>query len=106
MERPTIEELLNKISLLKKALEFYSNEKNYNQNVNVNANLTSKIEIDEGHQARFALDQIKNIEEYNQSLIEEYKMELKETKEITERETFDSIVKLNKLIFGLGNKKE
>lgn len=69
-QQPTVEELLNKIIFLRKALEFYANEKNYDENKTVNTELVSMIEIDKGSQARFALEQTKLIENYNQSLID------------------------------------
>ena len=67
MERqPRIEELLNKITFLRKALEFYSENKSYA----CTQGGPSAVDNDRGHQARFALEQTKEIEEYNQSLIE------------------------------------
>lgn len=64
MERqePTIEELLNKIALLKEALKFYGNEQNYSN---------GSITLDNGHQAKFALQQITAVDKYNQDMIDE-----------------------------------
>jgi hypothetical protein len=58
-QEPTIEELISKIQFLKQALEFYAAEYNYR---------TGSIERDQGHQARFALSQIVNIDKYNDSI--------------------------------------
>jgi hypothetical protein len=107
-QQPSLEELLNVIKLQRKALEFYAQQKNYNQNVNINSTLNSKVELDEGHQARFAIEQSNTIEEFNQSLIEVYKKEISEEKERFEAQGIDEklVVKLNKLMLDLGNKKE
>lgn len=107
-QQPTIEELLNKIIFLRKALKFYANEKNYNQTINVNTVLSSLIEIDNGHQASFALEQTEKIEKYNQSLIEDYRKVVEEIKEQEkgEQEALDMVIKVNKLMLDLGNKKK
>jgi hypothetical protein len=101
MERqPRVEELLNKITLLRKALEFYANEKNYVQNVPINNELSSKTEIDNGHQARFALEQTETIEEFNQSLIEEYRKAVGEEKKRFEDQGIneESVEKMEEII--------
>lgn len=64
--QPTVEELLSKIELCKQALKFYSNTENYNP-------LHSKVMSDGGHQARFTLEQLEKIDEYNQKLLNEIK---------------------------------
>lgn len=94
----TIDILLNKIQLLKQSLLFYSNKENY---LNVNGN--SKIYNDYGHQARFALEQIKDI---NKNFFDK-EVFLKKYKEIINDflkgsisfEEYDKkIIELNKII--------
>jgi hypothetical protein len=58
----TIEELINKVMFLKEALKFYADFDHYKKGF---------IKHDEGHQARFALDQLKRIDDYNQLMINE-----------------------------------
>lgn len=65
-KEPTISELINKIKLMELALEFYANDKNY-----VQMDYDSAIDKDHGHQARFALAQIKKISDYENSLLKE-----------------------------------
>jgi len=60
-KEPTIEELVSRIQFLKQALEFYAAEYNYR---------TGSIERDQGHQARFALSQIVDIDKYNQEMLD------------------------------------
>ena len=67
-----IQELLNKISFLRKALEYYGKNSTYASTQGV-----APIDVDRGHQARFALDQTKEIEEYNKSLIKDFKNAIK-----------------------------
>ena len=57
---------LNTINLLKKALEFYANESNYENNIPLNGELCSYVELDNGEQARFALKKI------NEEIIDYY----------------------------------
>lgn len=84
MERePTIEELINKITLLEKTLIFYANGKNYPDMVNA----------DKGNQARFVLDQIDKIDNYESDMI----LKLKEAIDEGESEGGDEIEKLNKI---------
>ncbi len=89
MERePTTEELINKIALLEKTLQFYGNQNNY-------PNLVIK---DNGLQARFALDQIKSINSYEDDMIEKLKKALTdEGKDIETSEVNDVIEKLTKI---------
>jgi hypothetical protein len=84
MERePTTEELINKITLLEKTLTFYSNEKNYPDMINT----------DNGNQARFALEQIDKISNYENDMI----LKLKEAIEEGEDVVGDEIDKLNRI---------
>jgi len=70
MKNQTVENLNNRIELLKKALEFYANKDNYNQNIPANNELSSKIELDEGYQARFTLEQVGQLDTYMEELNE------------------------------------
>ena len=75
--QPSIEELLNTIQFFKKALEFYANETNYSEPVmvvyeGVGSEWSTKIKVDGGHQARFALEQSQDIEDYNKQLMVDY----------------------------------
>jgi hypothetical protein len=54
-----IEQYKNLVALLKEALSFYANQKNYDNGVREQSSL---IDVDAGSQARFALNQIKIIE--------------------------------------------
>ena len=74
-----LEDYKNQIELLKQALLFYANPDNYNQNQPINEELTSLIELDEGSQARFALEQLKKVEKMNQKMEEDYKRVMDET---------------------------
>lgn len=67
-----IDEYKNLISLLEQALLFYADKENYTDNGNDKSILT-KIEIDKGSQARFALDKMKELEEMYLNTVEEYK---------------------------------
>lgn len=86
-EQPTLTELLNKITFLKQALQFYANEKNYIQNVAAGYELCSRTELDNGAQARFALEQIEELEKYNRKMIKDYLEALDGDMPIIEGET-------------------
>lgn len=100
-QQPTLEELLNTIALQRKALEFYSNSKNYTDKNSRTINSFSTMEKDMGHQARFALEQSKNIENYNKTLIEDLNKIIDEKNEQDE-EALNIISKINKLILNVG----
>jgi len=102
MEEPTITELLNKIEFLKKALEFYANKKNYVENIPIATSIASQIELDEGEQARFALEQIEDIQEYNKTLLRNYhkvidqikeQMDEPNAKQLNKIETIEELIK-------------
>ena len=57
-----IEQLQNSIELLKRALTFYAEKDNYIVKHNQNNTLFSYIEMDNGVQARFALEKLEQIE--------------------------------------------
>ena len=63
-----IDQYKNLVSILKLALAFYADDKNYkNRGI-----LFSSIDMDCGSQARFTLQQIENLEKFNLSFKEEY----------------------------------
>lgn len=68
----TVEEYQNIVSLLKQALLFYADEKNYTDRGNDRPILT-RIEMDKGSQAKFALDKINELEKMYLNTINEYK---------------------------------
>lgn len=67
----TINEYEGLVNFLKQALLFYADKENYNQNMNQNNVLVSKIELDLGHQARFALKQIDVVDKANDDMEDE-----------------------------------
>lgn len=83
-----IEQYKNLVELLKQALLFYGDKNNYNNSLNAGYEQLSLIDADEGHQARFALNQIDIIEEALNDFTEETE------KEITAEDIFK---KLNNL---------
>jgi len=93
MERqPSVEELLNIITLQRKALEFYANLDNYVFNQR-QINDVSLVNKDAGHQARFALLQSDVAMDYHDSLIDEiskYKKELMSFEEPEESKNFEA----------------
>jgi hypothetical protein len=72
----SIEELQNLIELLKQALNFYANGENYKGNKSASSCCSgisvSKVEMDEGIQARFALKQAEELIETNRKMQEDY----------------------------------
>jgi hypothetical protein len=63
-----INQYKNVLELLKQALLFYANENNYKYNEG-----SSPIDLDEyGFQARFALEQLKKLEELEKNLENDY----------------------------------
>ena len=68
----------NLIELLKIALEFYANKKNYDKtSYSESRGNISSIDLDEyGSQARFALKKIKEIREINEKLVKDYSAEI------------------------------
>ena len=89
----SIEENQNALELLKQALMFYANTDNYKQTQSVHYELFSMIEMDNGSQARFALEQLEKIQKLNEGAEEEF------VKNITNAiESGDSIENMTKLI--------
>ena len=74
----SIEENQNALELLKQALMFYANSDNYKQTqpVSNNYELFSMIEMDNGSQARFALEQLEKIQTITQNAEEEFVKEI------------------------------
>lgn len=70
--QPSVEELLNIITLQRKALEFYGEGRNYKFNSR-EINSSSLVQKDMGHQARYALEQSNVAMEYHDSLVEQIK---------------------------------
>ena len=72
----SIEERDNLIRLLQEALKFYANQENYkgskNASVCCSGISVSLVEIDEGTQARFALNKAKELAETNQKIQDDY----------------------------------
>jgi len=68
-ELDVIEENYNLVNLLKTTLEFYADERNY---IGPMGNI-APIDLDEhGFQARFALEKVKELEEQNKKMLEDY----------------------------------
>lgn len=74
----------NVIELLKQALYFYADEKNYKKNQSVNHELFSMIEMDSGMQAKFALKKLEEIDDVSKSLEENLIKEITESIENSE----------------------
>jgi hypothetical protein len=67
-----VEKLINTIELLKQALKFYADKRNYEVNRPLNNELFSYVEMDSGSQARFALDKCKELDDINQKIQDDY----------------------------------
>ena len=86
------EENPNLIELLRQALLFYADERNYEQNQNAGSELTSLIEVDNGSQARFALTKIREFNEANEKLEAEYMKNF--DKAVAEGESPENVLKI------------
>ena len=91
-ETHSIEEYQNLIELLKKALEFYADKKNYIQKAGGYNELTSQIELDGGSQAQFALEKIKELSEFNKNIENDFVKNI--TNAIENEENTENIFKL------------
>lgn len=91
---------LNLIELLKQALLFYAKKENYIEKP-MNDGLISMVEIDDGSQARFALEQIKKVKELNEGIDNDYLNYVSE--ESTKQETPEGILNLMKEIKRVGD---
>jgi len=95
------EDYINQIELLKQALLFYADAKNYEVNQPLVNELISFIEIDAGSQARFALQRLQETINLNQEMEDEY---LKEIREKIESNTPpENILRLIEEIKKVGN---
>ena len=68
----------NLIELLRQALLFYADEKNYEVDKEAGTNLVSMVEVDGGSQARFALTKIREFNEANEKLEADYMKSMNE----------------------------
>jgi len=87
----SIEEYQNLVEILKNALKFYANEENYGS---PNGGFT-RIAMDNGSQAKFALGKIKEVTEGTEKMEAEYVKHLTEAVDSDEdvRETFEKMIK-------------
>jgi DNA-directed RNA polymerase subunit L len=88
----SIEEYKNVVELLKQALKFYAETGNYDAKHPVNSVLFSQIEMDNGAQARFALDKLEELEKLSQNLEDEFVKNV--TKAIDSNEPIDNVLKM------------
>ena len=100
----------NLIETLKKALEFYANGNNYPTYFGGNSNNShgslartqqSRIELDGGHQARFALQKIKDTSQFYEEITTEYLDEMK--KRVDETDDIDSLIDTMKELKNIKN---
>lgn len=72
MSKFSIDEYRNLVALLKQALLFYADKKNYTEGM-YKTILEKPVLIDNGSQAQFALDKITELEEMYSNTLKEYK---------------------------------
>ena len=94
----SIEEYQNLVELLKRALAFYANKENYLFYTNKDA----PIALDEGSQARFALEKIKDVTEASDKMEADYIKNLSEAI-VSEEDTEKSFGKLIEEIKKIGD---
>jgi len=92
-----IEDYQNLISLLKKALEFYADKENYLFYTHKDA----PIALDEGTQARFALDKIKEITAANEKMEADFVKNMSEA--IENNENTEDMLKIIEEFKNLGD---
>lgn len=105
----SIEERDNLIGLLQEALKFYANQENYKGNRNTSACYSgvsaSLVEMDEGTQARFALEKAKQLTEQNQKIQNDYDKLMAEGLstwgEVTNLEDIEQMIRDNKTKSGI-----
>ena len=106
----TIEELQNLIELLKQALNFYANGENYKGNKSASNCCSgisvSRVEMDEGSQARFALKQAEDLIEQNCKMQEDYDKLIAASEAIQASEDMTDPKELMKKFKVLGNENE
>lgn len=83
--------LENQIALLKKCVEFYANDVNYKKNVD---NATSQIDLDKGFLAKEILKTVKNLEDQNQKMSDDFE----KYNDITNQPTTESVLEQIKKI--------
>ncbi|MDA3779283.1 MAG: hypothetical protein PF487_03475 [Bacteroidales bacterium] len=94
--RYSIEQYQNLVDLLKQALYFYSNEENYNGT----KNSIALVAIDKGHQARFALKQINELDDINENVESDYNDLIND---VEKEESSENIIKIIDKIKEIGN---
>lgn len=77
--------LENQIALLKKCVEFYVNEENYKRKLTENK---SQMDLDVGFLAKETLKTVKNLEDQNQKISDDFE----NYNETTEQPTIESIM--------------
>ena len=82
----------NALELLKQALMFYANSDNYKQTQSVHYELFSMIDVDNGSQARFALEQLEKIKKLNEGAEEEFVKNI--TTAVENNESFESLTNI------------
>lgn len=87
---------------MKQALLFYGNTENYIQHKKYKE--PSLIELDEGNQARFALEQLQKLDDLNEEMGEEYIKLV--SKELEKNQSPEGIMKLIKEIKNLKDDQE
>jgi hypothetical protein len=91
-----IDEFQNQISLMKEALAFYADESNYAENQFTGTEGVSMIEVDEGSQARFALETLEKVEQVNKQMEEDYLDTIKQ--KLEDQQPPENVVNLIKAI--------
>lgn len=89
-----IDEFQNQIELMKQALLFYADKKNYENEVRYEE--SSLIYVDEGSQARFALETLEKLEKVNQQMEEDYLDTIKQ--KLEDQQPPENVVNLIKAI--------
>lgn len=79
---------MNNIELIKQALLFYANEDNYNGA----RDIVGLVEKDRGHQARFALKQIEELDDINEKIKSDYNDIINDAKEEENPENILNII--------------
>jgi DNA-directed RNA polymerase subunit L len=88
----SIEEYKNVVELLKQALKFYAEMGNYDAKHPINGTLFSPIEMDNGAQARFALNKLEELEKLSQNWEDEFMKNV--TNAIENNEPVDNVLKM------------
>jgi len=94
------EQYENLIALLKEALKFYADEKNYRKFMD--NELFPPIEIDNGHQARFALKQINELNEINKEIESDYN---KIINNVRKEDSTENVIKIIDKLKNIGNEE-